>query len=230
MRSKLLLALGVFAGLLLVRNLYTIFLVLPDEASQGPAWKIFLFHVPAFMTGVVMGLTGFIASILYLVKRNLRYDALAVSATELLLTFFCVTLFTGMIWARPIWGIWWAWDARLTSFLIFCLMYAGYLMLRRSIEDPTARARISAVLSIFMFPGVYIVWESIKWWRTQHPGPVLSIRNGGGMAEGFEATMWWNALALITLSIVMLLIRVRQEQTQQRIDALRQEVYAATAA
>lgn len=229
-RSKLLLALGVFAGLLLVRNLYTILLGLPDEASQGAVWRIFHFHVPAFFTAATMGLIGFVASIMYLMKRNLQYDALAVSATEVLLTFGAVNLVTGMIWARPIWGVWWAWDARLTSMLIFWLMYAGYLLLRRSIDDPTARARTSAVLSVFMFPGVYIVWKSILWWRTQHPGPVLSIRNGGGMAEGFEAAMWWNALALITLGIVLLLIRMRQEQTRQQIDAMRQEVYAATAA
>jgi heme exporter protein C len=110
--------------------------------------------------------------------------------------------------------------------LVCWLMYAGYLMLRRAIEEPTERAKNSAVLSIFIFPGVYITWKSIEWWRTQHPGPVLSVRKGGGMAPGMEAAMWWNALALGLLAVVLVLIRLRQEQQQRQVDALRRTAHA----
>ena len=93
---------------------------------------------------------------------------------------FCTMfLITGSLWGRISWGVWWAWDARLTSALVLWLIGAGYLMLRRAIDEPTTRARLSAVLSIFGSVNSYIVWKSIEWYRTQHPQPVLSIRGGG---------------------------------------------------
>jgi len=110
--------------------------------------------------------------------------------------------------------------------LVCWMMYAGYLMLRRAIDEPTTRARNSAVLSIFIFPGVYITWKSIEWWRTQHPGPVLSVRGGGGMAKGMEPVMWWNLLALVLLAVVIVALRLRQEERQRELDALRRRAHA----
>ncbi len=105
-------------------------------------------------------------------------------------------------------------------------MYVGYLMLRRAIDEPNTRARMSAVLSIFACIDIVIVWKSIEWFRTQHPGPVLSIRNGGGMAPGMEAPIWWNLLALLMLSASLILIRMRQEAMQREIDSLRRYAHA----
>jgi heme exporter protein C len=99
-------------------------------------------------------------------------------------------------------------------------------MLRRAIDDPTTRARLCAVLSIFACVDVVIVWKSIEWFRTQHPGPVLSIRSGGGMAPGMEAPIWWNFLALIMLATVLVLIRMRQEAMQREIDTMRRYAHA----
>lgn len=226
MRDKLIYVLLAAGGLLLARNLYEIFLVMPDEASQGMIWRIFYFHVPSAM----IALTGFLAvtvlSLLYLWKRDLRWDASASSVAEVSLVFAAVVLVTGSIWGRIIWGIWWTWDARLTSMLVCWLIYAGYLMLRRAIEEPTQRARLSAVLSVFGGVDVVIVWYSIEWWRTQHPGPVLSIRNGGGMAPGMEPLMWWNLLALVMLAIPLVVIRMQQESIQREVDALRRYAHA----
>jgi heme exporter protein C len=92
------------------------------------------------------------ASVVFLIKKSFAADALAASVTEVALVFGAVNLATGMVWARIIWGIWWAWDARLTFMLISWLMYGGYLMLRQAIDEPTQRARMSAVLSILTFP------------------------------------------------------------------------------
>jgi heme exporter protein C len=94
-----------------------------------------------------------------------------------------VNIVTGSIWARIIWGIWRTWDYRLTSALVLILIYCGYLMMRRAIDEPTQRARLSAAFSIFGSVDAIIVWKSIEWFRTQHPGPVLSFRTGGGTMD-----------------------------------------------
>lgn len=226
MREKIMIALAGAAALIIVWVLYTIFLHVPDEKDQGAIFRIIYFHVPSAMTAAACALAAFISSLLYLVRRDLRYDAVAVSVTEGILLFGAVVLVTGMIWARIIWGIWWTWDARLTSTLVSWLMYAGYLMLRRAVEEPTERARNSAVLSLFIFPGVYITWKSIEWWRTQHPGPVLSIRSGGGMAPGMESPIYINLLALLCLAAVLAMLRYNQEQRRRELDSLRRTVHA----
>ena len=132
-----------------------------------------------------------VASVTFLMRNSFSADALAASATEVALVFGAVNLATGMIWARIIWGIWWAWDARLTFMLISWLMYAGYLMLRTAIEEPTQRARLSAVLSIFTFPGGgdylesdRVVAHPASWSRAQYPTRG-SRENGSG--DGIRA-------------------------------------------
>lgn len=227
MREKLMYVLLAGSGALLVWNLSRMLLYLPDEAAQGAIYRIIFFHVPGAFTFSLAVFSALVSSVLYLITRRLPYDTFAASATEIGLAFGAVNLITGMIWARIIWGIWWAWDPRLTSMLISWLMYAGYLMLRRAIDEPTQRARNAAVLNIFTFPGVIITYKAIDWWRTQHPGPVLSFRSGGGrMDPAMEATLYWNFLALLLLAAALLMVRMRQETTRRELDALRREAHA----
>jgi heme exporter protein C len=226
MRLKIILALSVLSGLVLSWNLHTMFLRVPDELNQGAIFRIIYFHVPAAITSFAGFFLAMFASVGYLIKKDLRYDSVAASITEVSFAFTTITLITGSIWGRIIWGIWWTWDYRLTSFFICWLLYVGYLMLRRAIDDPTSRARLCAVLSIFACVDVVIVWKSIEWFRTQHPGPVLSIRRGGGMAPGMEAPIWWNVLALLMLATVLVMIRMRQEAMQREIDSLRRYAHA----
>jgi heme exporter protein C len=226
MRLKIILALSVLSGLILSWNLHTMFLKVPDELNQGAIFRIIYFHVPSAITSFAGFFLAMFASVGYLIKKDLRFDSVAASITEVSFAFTTITLITGSIWGRVIWGIWWTWDYRLTSFFICWLLYVGYLMLRRAIDDPTTRARLCAVLSIFACVDVVIVWKSIEWFRTQHPGPVLSIRSGGGMAPGMEAPIWWNFLALIMLATVLVLIRMRQEAMQREIDTMRRYAHA----
>jgi heme exporter protein C len=224
MREKILYILAALAGLLLVWNLYVILLELPDEKEQGAIYRIIFFHLPAFFTAAVCYLTALVASVIYLVRRHARCDDLAVSATEIGVVFTVAGLVTGMIWARIIWGIWWTWDARLTGALVCLLVYAGYLMLRRAIEEASARAKNSAVLSVFAFTSVIITYKAIDWWRTQHPQPVLSFRTGGEQIDpAMESMVFQNWLAFLLLAAVFLALRIRQEQLQREIDALRQQ-------
>lgn len=224
MREKLLYALGIIAALLIARNLFHIFLRFPDEASQGAIFRIIFFHVPAAIAAFVGALVALGASIGWLTTRRMRFDSLAVAVTEVSLAFLAANLITGSIWGRIIWGIWWTWDARLTSALVCWLLYAGYLMLRRAIEEPTQRATIAAVYSIFAFVDVPIVIFSIKWWRTQHPQPVFW--GGGSFPAEWYVTALLNLLAMVLLGVVLTAVRLRQEETQREIDAMRRYAHA----
>ena len=212
------------AALLVARNLVVMLLVLPDEAAQGAIYRIMFFHVPAAWSAFAGFLTAMIASRVFLASKDLRYDALAVSVTEVGLAFGAANLVTGMIWGRVIWGLWWTWDPRLTSMLVCWLLYAGYLMLRRAVEEPSQRARVSAVFSIFAFADVPIVWFSIKWWRTQHPQPVVWA--GGSMDHSMWNMLFLNWVPLLLLFVVLVAVRMRLEQTQREIDALRRHAHA----
>jgi heme exporter protein C len=221
MRDKILYILSALAAFLLVRNLYVTFFVLGDERNQGAIWRIFEFHFPAGILGLSGFVVGTVFSLVYLLKQDLRYDAIAAAVNEVALIFAAIVLVTGSIWARIIWGVWWAWEARLTSMLICWLIFAGYLMMRRAIDEPIQRARLSAVVSVFGGIDAVIVYKSIEWYRTLHPGPVLSIRGGGGMPPGWQETAYWNLLAFLCLSIVLVMVRMRQEGMAREIDSLR---------
>jgi heme exporter protein C len=227
MREKIMYALAAIAAALLVRNLYQMFLGLPDEMLQGAIYRIMFFHVPAGISFMLCSFVAMVASVIYLARKNSAADAMAASVTEIALLFGAVNLATGMVWARIIWGVWWAWDARLTFMLISMLMYSGYMMLRQAIEEPAHRARISAVLSILTFPAVVITYKAIDWWRTQHPGPVLSVRTGGGrMDPAMESVLYLNLLAVLLFAAVLMLIRMRQEEMRRELDGLRREAHA----
>jgi heme exporter protein C len=221
MREKIMLVLAGVCAVILSLDLYKILLVLPNEKDQGAIYRIIYFHVPSIITGFTGFFVALVASGMYLATRNLKYDAFAAAVTEVSLAFASIVLATGMIWGRIIWGIWWTWDARLTSMLVCWLIYAGYMMLRRAIEEPTERARLSAVVSIFGCVDIFIVWKSIEWFRTQHPGPVLSVRQGGGMAPGMEGPIYWNWVALMCLAAILVMVRMRQEDMSREIDSLR---------
>jgi heme exporter protein C len=223
MRDKIIFAIGVVAILLLTRDIYAI-MGLPEERNQGIIFKIIFFHVPMAITALTCALVAFFASIAFLVTKNFKHDALAVAVTEVGLAFLAGNLITGSIWGRVAWGIWWTWDARLTSALVCWLLYAGYLMLRQAIEEPTQRATFAAVFSIFAFIDVPIVVFSIKWWRTQHPSPVFW--GGGSMPHDWFVIWAWNVLAMMLIGVVFVAVRLRQEEFQREIDSLRREAHA----
>ena len=223
MREKILYILGVAALVILVWNINTI-AQLPEETRQGVVFKIIFFHVPMAISAMTASAVALVASVLFLITKDFKYDALAVSVTEVGLALLAGNLITGSIWGRQIWGIWWAWDARLTSALVCWLLYAGYLMLRRAIEEPTQRATFAAVFSIFAFIDVPIVIFSIKWWRTQHPQPVFW--GGGSFPPDWTTHFLWNMLAIALVGAVMVGVRLRQEECQRELDSLRRMAHA----
>jgi heme exporter protein C len=159
---------GVFAvAFLLVAQLAAFFMSPPDR-DMGDLQKIMYVHVPsAWMALVAFGIV-FVGSLLYLWRRDEKYDLIAASTAEAGTVFTALTLAQGMIWGRPTWGIWWTWDPRLTSTAVMLVMYVGYLSLRSFAEDEERRARWSAAVAVLGFLNANIVYMSVRWWRTLH--------------------------------------------------------------
>lgn len=192
---------------LLLAFLTSIFLIfewVPPIKASNPAeqiaQRIFYYHVPSAWIGFLAFFVVFIGSIAYLWKRERKYELLSVASAEIGVLFITLVLVTGPIWAKPVWGIWWTWDARLTSSLVLWLIYVAYLMLRRYLPDGNKRANLSAVVGIIGFIDVPIVYYSIRWWETQHPKAVMASSEGGLAAPMFFVFMF--SLATFTLLYV----------------------------
>lgn len=140
----------------------------PKIASQGDAARMLFIHVPTIWLAYLAFVVTFVASIIYLITRNLRWDHLAGSSAEIGVVFTGVAILGGMIWGKATWNVFWTWDARLTLTAILFFVYLGYLALRRSVADPDSRARRSAVLGIVGLVQLIPVHFSVTWWRTLH--------------------------------------------------------------
>jgi len=219
MRERIIYILGVLGALALVANMYNIFLVLPDEANQGAIYRIIFFHVPAAIIAFTLFFVALVCSVFFLVSKSFEADAIAVASTEVGVMFAIVNLATGSIWARNIWGHWWIWDYRITSMFVCVLLYVGYMIMRPAITNASQRGTLAAVLSIFAFSDVPIVWFSIRWWRTQHPGPVLET---GGLPHDMLMALLYNFIALLMIGTALVLVRLRSEHVQREIQSLRQ--------
>lgn len=211
----------VYAGvtaLLLSYGLYSALVVAPTEQTMGDVQRIFYYHVPSAWTAFLLFFVNFVASIWYLVRRSPESDAIAVASAEIGVVFCSVVLITGPLWARPVWGIWWTWDARLTSTLVLWLIYVSYLLLRRhAVGGQTSL--LAATLAIFGFLDVPLVYMAIRWFRTQHPQPVI----GGGQNSGIDSTMLhallWNFLAFVVFAGLVGWVRYRLELLSREVES-----------
>ena len=194
--------------------------VAPTEATMGNIQRIFYYHVPAYGTAFTMFAVNLLASIFYLVRRNTPWaaaaDAVAVSAAEVGVIFCTVGLMTGMLWAKPVWGIWWTWDARLTSTFVLWLIYVSYLMLRRLSAGDQAPT-LAAALAIFGFVDVPIVYMSIRWWRTQHPQPVIFGEQGSGLDPSMVPALLINMAAFLCYGALVFWVRYKLERARQTL-------------
>jgi heme exporter protein C len=228
MKSRILLVLVAAAGIFLAG--YAALFIAPTEKTMGLIQRIFYFHVPSAITAFLAFFIVFIANCAYLVTRRPKWDWLGVAGAEVGVACCTIVLITGPIWARPVWGIWWTWDARLTSTFVLWLLYISYLLLRGLLEDPLRRATLSAVFGIFAFLDVPLVYVSNRLWRTQHPQPVLM----GGPNSGLNPLMkevfflCWIAVALVML--VILLDRYALESLRHEYDELRYELESRASA
>jgi heme exporter protein C len=208
---------ALLTGLLLTYALYQALVVAPTEKTMGDVQRIFYYHVPSAWTAFLLFTINFVASVVYLIHRSSAADALAVVSAEVGVVFCTVVLVTGPLWARPVWGIWWTWDVRLTSTLVLWLIYVSYLMLRRfsaSGETPV----LAAALAIFGALDVPLVYFSIWIFRTQHPQPVIG---GGG---SIDPRMWHvlliNWAAFLCFALLICWSRYRLEVLKREVEEM----------
>ena len=210
--------------LFLLASMYLIFSWVPTEASMGIVQRIFYIHVSS--AGVAFGafFVGGFAAISYLSSRKATHDDLSVACNEVGLLFACEVLITGSLWAKPVWGVYWAWDPRLTSMLLLALIYAAYLILRQSVQEPGQRAVVCAVVSIFGMVDIPIVYMANRWWRTQHPAPVLG--GGGSLDPRMTFVLFFTMFSMALLCWCLVRQRRRLEALRRTTDGLRRQVQA----
>ncbi|PYV88472.1 MAG: cytochrome C assembly protein [Acidobacteria bacterium] len=207
--------LAVLTGAFLSYALYLALLVAPTEQTMGDVQRIFYYHVPSAWTAFLLFAINFVASVVYLVRRNPAVDAIAVTSAEVGVVFCTIVLITGPLWARPVWGIWWTWDIRLTSTLVLWLMYVAYLILRRFSTGGQTPV-IAAAVAVFAALDVPLVYFSIRLFRTQHPQPVIG--GGGSIDPRMLHVLLMNWYAFLCLAALMFWSRYRLEILQQQLD------------
>ncbi|MCL5110470.1 MAG: cytochrome c biogenesis protein CcsA [Chloroflexi bacterium] len=217
-----LLGAGAFVGLL--AGLYMALVYAPPEATMGDVQRIFYFHLGSAITAFLAFGVTFVAGLLYLARRERRWDAIAAASAEIGIVFCSLVLVTGPLWAKPAWGTWWTWDPRLTTTLVLWLIYVAYLMLRSAMEDPSRRALVSAVFGTVGFVDVPIVFMSIRWWRTIHP----VIVEGGelNLTPPMVLTLVVAIVAFITLYFYLLVERTRLQASEDELERLKAEHFA----
>jgi len=220
-KSRLDNVLGVLVLVGVIVALYMAFLEAPRERTMGDLQRIFYFHVPAGMVGLLALAVNFVASVMYLVKKNRWWDSLAFSAAEIGVMFMTIVLVTGPIWAKPVWLVWWTWSPRLTSSLLLWMLYVAYLLIRNYVPDPDRRAATSAVFGIVAFIDAPIVWFSIRWWRDLHPSPMIET---GGLAPEMRPALWTCAAAFLLLFTYLLRRRLFVETARQDVEMLSRRI------
>src|SRR6266481_5468956 len=207
--------LAVLTALMLVYAVYQGLVVAPTERTMGDVQRIFYYHVPSAWTAFLLFFVNLVASVVYLIRRNPVADSVAVVTAEVGVVFCTVVLVTGPIWARPVWGIWWTWDVRLTSTLVLWLIYVSYLILRR-FSDSAQTQMLAAALAVFGALDVPLVYLSIWFFRTQHPQPVIG--GGGSIDPRMLHVLLFSWLAFLCFAFLVCWSRFRLEKLRREVE------------
>jgi len=196
------------AVLLVLAAAYGALFVAPAERSMGLIQRIFYLHVSSAWTAFTAFFITFVANLLYIFRRRARWDWLGVASAEVGLAFTTIVLVTGPIWAHPVWGIWWTWDARLTSTFVLWLLYVSYLLLPTLLDVP-------------------LVFGAIRWWRTQHPQPLILGAPGSGLDPRMRNVLLFCWLAMLGVMTVLMRARYQLEAMRGELEAIQREAEAA---
>jgi heme exporter protein C len=222
--------LGAAAASLLGVGLFAAFFLVPPDYQQGETVRIMYIHVPAAWLGMFAYIVMTSASLGVLVWRHPLADAAQKTAAPLGAVFTFVCLVTGSLWGKPMWGTYWVWDARLTSFLVLFLLYLGIIAIRQTMDDTPRGARVAAIMTLVGLIDIPIIKFSVDWWNTLHQ-PASVFRAGGSTISG---SMLWPllvmALGASALFLTLHFMALRNEILRRRIARLtRQSVRAGEA-
>lgn len=188
--------------------------VAPADRMMGDVYRILFVHVPAAWMAMLFFFLSFIGCAGTLLRRGPTWDRFAYSAAEIGLVMNGLALLLGSLWGKPVWGVWWTWDPRLTTTALLFVMYSGYLILRRLIEDPERRAKVSASVGLLIFLNVPLVYLSVKWWRSLHQ--VQSSPET--MAPSMVLSLRLSTLAFLTVGLALLIFRLRLAQKEDALE------------
>jgi len=221
-QPRLLQVLNILSVILLAAAALMVFTYAPLERVMGAVQKVFYFHVATAWVGMIGFIIAAVVAIIYLVTKDLKWDAINLAAVEISLVFFFIAIALGSIWARPAWGTWWTWEPRLTTAAILEMVYLAYLLLRQGLEDPERRARFGAVYTIVGGLSVPLTFISIRLFRTIHP---VVIGGGGSekmnMTGEMVATMLFNIAVFSVIFITLFWHRIRLGQFTEKIEQLK---------
>lgn len=211
--------------LAMLAAIYLVFVYVPSDRVQGIVQRIFYFHVPlAIMTFVAFSVVA-VASACFLWRGSRAWDRVAYASAEIGMLFCTLVLITGPIWAKPVWGTWWTWDARLTTTLILWLIYAAYLMMRNVSGPGEQGARYAAILGVVGAFDIPIINRSVYWWRTIHPAVLITREGGSGLADvRMQATLGVCFLAFLLLFTWLLWVRTESARLRDVVEDLRRDI------
>jgi heme exporter protein C len=191
----------------------------PADASQGEVVRILYVHVPSATFAYIGCFLTTIGSGMYLWRRSQWWELVAYASAEIATVFTAIVLVTGMIWGRPTWGVYWVWDARLTSTAMLLLLLLGYLAVRRLPADHEVRTRRAAILGLLLVPNVIIVRQSVQWWRTLHQKPTLLANGVGAKIEGLMLfSLFIGFIAIGLVFTWMLIHRFRLGWLEEQVE------------
>ncbi len=220
--TLLLRVLSILSVLLVLAALAVVLFLTPLEQTMGAVQKVFYFHLSAAWVGMLAFILAALFGIFYLRKADLKWDRLAAASVEIGLLFTVITILSGMIWARPIWNTWWTWDPRLTTITIMAFTYLGYLLLRRSSEEPEKRARFSAIYAVLGVLSVPLTFLSAHLLRSIHPVIFLGSSPEMAMNPAMYRALFLGLFSFSVLYLALLWQRVRLGRLQEEVDSLRQ--------
>ena len=207
-------------ALMMALTLYMVYMWVPTEQNLGISQRIFYFHVPLGWIGMVSIIVVAVASILHLYSGKQKWDDLAYSTAELGIIFASLILITGAVWAKPVWGVWWTWDAKLTTTLVLWFIYVGYLMVRAYGPAGTQGRRFASVIALIGVIDAPIIYKATDWWRSAHPDNNVPSDLNEQMALTF-------LVSLVTFTIIyvyMLMERYSLRRSESDLDELHQRI------
>jgi heme exporter protein C len=215
-------SLAAITGVMMLVDLYLIFMVAPTDAVLGHVQRVFYFHVPIAIMSFLAFFVVFLGSLMYLIKRTPKWDAIAHASAEVGVVFVTLALITGIIWARPVWNTWWTWEPRLTTTLILWLIYVAYLMVRSYAPTESKGAIYAAVMGIIGFVDVPIVYYSVVWWRSIHPSPVVGPFAQSDALDGTMALiLLYSFITFVFFFAYMVAERMALRNTEEALGRIR---------